>query len=254
MTKTREKETNTVANAPFSLDDLTRIETHDILVERSDLKVTAQHETTLKKIYDALTLEKGQYYLKLPKLYTLSVGENEDIGKITVNRTKYTINFQSLISKIANQTRLQPKLVRAMVVEAWKYEEKYPILKQNKEEIIDSLTLLQSTEQSQAEVTILLKSRLIPEWNSIDTERLGQSLFNKIYEYVLLDANAWENLTKTEFTPEEQAILDSAATSTNLALEGGKEQDDPTPALNPSTEISNDSEQVLTLETNAQAS
>lgn len=241
---------------PYSLDDLTKIKTHDILVEKEDLQVTAQHTQTLTKVFKALELNKedGKLYLKLPKLYSLSVGEQEDIGKITINRTRFTIAYQELIADIAHKTHIEPKLVRVMLMEAWKYEDQYPIFRDRKEIIVDILSKLQSTEQGQAEVTIAIKSRLIEDWTSMDTERLGGDLYNKIREYVLLDSNGWKPFEAAGLTEEDKAFLEEAAAKPLPQLAGGEEEDNPTPTLNLSSEALTNSEKSSTIEVTAQAS
>lgn len=255
---------NTVAEEtkPWGLDDILNIETYDILVEKSDLKVTGQYPSTAKKIFKSLTFKDGNYYLEFPKLYALSVGESSDIDKITVAAASYVLEYQNLLKEISSRTSLEPKIVARMFSEPYKYEARYPILKEKKKQITDTLALMQNSNKNEAEVTIVLKNRLIKDWSSIDTGRLGASLFNKISSYILNENFAWKIEESLQYSAEELALLKQAESESlalssaneQLALTGGEEAEDPIAALNLSNEVLEDSEENLTVETTAQAS
>ncbi|MGK7895023.1 MAG: hypothetical protein AB4372_15730 [Xenococcus sp. (in: cyanobacteria)] len=261
MTKKNSTENMTT---PWGLDDVLNLEMYEILVEKSDLKVTAHHPSTVKKIFKSLTLkEDGQYYLILPKLYDLSTGESSDINKITIAAASHLLKYQNLLREISSKINLEPKIVSKMLSEPYKYEDKYPILKEKKEEITNILTLMQSSNKSEAEVTIILKNRLIKDWSSIDTERLGTSLFNKISSYILNENFKWNLEESLQYSEEELAILQEAeeeslalsSANEQLALSsGGEKNEDPMTTLNPSNEALGKSDNTLTIEATAQVS
>ena len=214
--------------APYSLDDIT-IEDHDIVVEQSDLLYPKQFPETYKKLTGALELKKSKWVLPLPKLYCISAGESGDIDKLTIQSTKNSINYQNLVREISSKTGLEPKFVVQMLSEPWEYEHKYSIFSQKREEITDILSQMQASDRDQAEVTICLKHRSIPEWTSIDTQRLSAPLLNKIREYLIFESRGWKKLEET-LTEEDRAFLESHKSQPQLQLES----ENPTRTLNPS--------------------
>ncbi len=180
----------------FTLDSL-KIQTHDLIVDPNWLIVTKETDPahpeaqpTAEKIYNHLEMKGDQVVLKLPKKWGLSVAEDEAIREMAGERDKVILELRELMEQICVETGVTADEAQNMIFNPWGHQNNKAVYDRTPK-IVKLIQKLQATDTRKAEVTAIINSRKIDNWDESDTLALNVQLFESLYSYIESDRNGW---------------------------------------------------------------